>query len=147
VLVGFVEAGLTLLIIIPMIVWMEVPITVNLFGLIPGLFFTALLGLGVSMVLAAATIRYRDLHHLIPFLVNFGIWFTPVFYPVSLIPEDYKNLIYINPMASLIEIVRWALFGDHLNAIAFSGMLISIIVCGIGIIYFKRVEDDIAEVV
>jgi lipopolysaccharide transport system permease protein len=111
------------------------------------LIFIGMLSLGVSLILAATTLRFRDLHHIIPFLVNFGIWFTPVFYPVSLIPEKYASLIYLNPMASLIEIVRWSLFGDPLNIFAFTGVLISVIVLGIGVLYFKRVEDKISELV
>lgn len=147
VLVGLVELIFTLALIIPMLVWYGVPFTLNMIMLPFALVFVGILSLGVSLILAAATIRVRDLHHIIPFLVNFGIWFTPVFYPISLIPDKYAHLIYLNPMASLIEVVRWSLFSDSLNHLAFSGVLISVIALIVGILYFKRVEDKISELV
>ncbi|MBI1286622.1 MAG: ABC transporter permease [Flavobacteriales bacterium] len=147
VLVAFVEVGLTLLLIIPMMAWSGIPFSLRMLAVPFVLCFTAVLGLGVSLILAAATLRYRDLHHIIPFLVNFGIWFTPVFYPVSLIPAEYSELIYLNPMASLIEMMRWSLFGEEMNVMALTGLMISVIVLLIGLLYFKRVEDKIAELV
>lgn len=145
--VAFVEVGLTLVLLVPLIIWAQTPIATPILFLPIVLAFIALFSIGVSLILAASTLRFRDLHHIIPFLVNFGIWFTPVFYPVSLVPKEFAHLIYLNPMASLIEITRWSLLGDTLNPIAFSGLLISVIVFGIGLIYFKRVEDHISELV
>lgn len=147
VLVAFVEVCLTLVLIIPMMIWAEIPVSFRMLGMPITLLFTAVLGLGASLILAAATLKYRDLHHILPFLVNFGIWFTPVFYPVSLIPKEYSDLIYLNPMASLIEVMRWSLFGDELNVMVLSGLMISVIVLLVGVLYFKHVEDKIAELV
>ena len=147
VLVAFVETILTLLLMVPMIIWAQTPVSSNLIVLPFILIFVALFSLGVGLVLAAATLRYRDLHHIVPFLVNFGIWFTPVFYPVSLIPEQYSDLVYLNPMASLIELTRWSLFNDPVSPWAVTGLLTSVIVLVLGVIYFKRVEDSISELV
>jgi lipopolysaccharide transport system permease protein len=147
VLVALVEVCLTLILIVPMMIWAEIPVSLRILGLPIALAFTAIFGLGASLILSAATLRYRDLHHIIPFLVNFGIWFTPVFYPVSLIPQEYSDLIYLNPMASLIELMRWSLFGEELNLLALVGVMISVIVLLIGLVYFKRVEDKIVELV
>jgi len=147
VVVGAVEFLFTLLLLIPMFIWAEIPLSWNILFFPVVIFFIILFSLGVSLILAASTLRYRDLQHIIPFLVNFGIWFTPVFYPVSLIPEQYMDFIYINPMASLIGLFRWSVFGDPISYLAISGMLIAVIFLIIGVVYFKRVEDRISEIV
>jgi lipopolysaccharide transport system permease protein len=72
-----------------------------------------LCGLAVALLLSTLTIRYRDAHHIIPFFIGFGIWFTPVFYPTSLLPEGYRYLLYYNPMAGVIAGFRWSLFGGN----------------------------------
>jgi lipopolysaccharide transport system permease protein len=147
VLVGSVEVLFTLVLMFPMLLWWNMPLRINMLALPFLLFFVAIFSLGLSLILAASTMRFRDLHHIIPFLVNFGIWFTPVFYPVSLIPKAYAHFIYLNPMASMIGMVRWSLFGDPLEPASVFGLLITIILFVVGVIYFKRVEDKIAELV
>ncbi|MFT4544642.1 MAG: lipopolysaccharide transport system permease protein [Bacteroidia bacterium] len=147
VLVALVEFGFTLLLLIPMFIYHHSYISWNGVFFPVVIFFILIFSLGLSLILAASTLRFRDLHHIIPFLVNFGIWFTPVFYPVSLIPDQFKDLIYINPMACLIGLARWSLFGESISYMALFGVLISVMFLLIGVIYFKRVEDRISETV
>ena len=147
VLVALVEMLFTLLLVVPVFIYYQMPLGVSILAFPVILFFILIFSLGMSLILAASTLRFRDLHHVIPFLVNFGIWFTPVFYPVSLIPEQFKDLIYINPMASLIGLVRWSLFGETVGYMALGGILISVIFLIVGVVYFKRVEDTISETV
>jgi len=147
VLVAFVELGFTLLLMIPVFIYYQSTVYWSALFFPVVIFFILIFSLGLSLILAASTLRFRDLHHVIPFLVNFGIWFTPVFYPVSLIPAQFKNLIYINPMASLIGLARWSLFGESISYMALFGVLISVMFLFIGVIYFKRVEDRISETV
>jgi len=147
VLVAFVELGISLVPLFLLMIWYEVPLGIQIIWFPFILIVVAVFSLGLSLILAASTLRYRDLHHIIPFLVNFGIWFTPVFYPVSLIPDQYKDYLYINPMASFISMFRWSLFGDAISVVALSGVLTAIIFLLIGLIYFKRVEDRISETI
>lgn len=145
VLVGLVEFGVVMLLLIPLFIWYGTPVLPNLVLLPVVVFFLCVFALGASLVLAGATLRNRDLHHITPFLVNFGIWFTPVFYPISLIPDAYADFLYLNPMASLIEVFRWTLFGGEVNLFAALGVLISVIFLVLGVIYFRYVEDQIAD--
>lgn len=147
VVVATVEFSITLLLMIPLFLWFGVPLSWNILAFPIIIFFIILFALGVALIMAAVTLRHRDLQHIIPFLVNFGIWFTPVFYPVSLIPEEYKNWIFINPMASLIGLFRWSLFGDPISYFALSGIVIAVIFLVIGVLYFRRVEAVISEIV
>lgn len=106
-----------------------------------------LLALGVAMLLSAATIKNRDLFHIIPFLVNFGIWLTPVFYPVSLIPERFIDFLYLNPIAAVIQLFRWSFFDEALSPYIILGICICFITFIIGFFYFKKVEDKIIDII
>lgn len=105
-----------------------------------------LLGLTVAIWLSALTIRYRDFHHLVPYVINFGIWITPVFYPATIIPEKYSFILYMNPMAGAVEMLRWSIFGLPLPSnyylISYS---VAILLIVWGIHYFTKIENLIAD--
>lgn len=147
VLVALVEFVVVLALMIPLFLWFQMSVSLNILMLPVVVLFIMLFSLGVSLILAAATLRNRDLHHIIPFLVNFGIWLTPVFYPISLIPEEYAEWIYLNPMASLITMFRWTLFGGDCSSFVLIGLVISVIFLLLGVGYFRHVEDRISDTV
>ena len=106
-----------------------------------------LTGLSIGIWLSALTIRYRDFHHIIPYLVNFGIFLTPIFYPATLIPEEYFYLVYFNPMAANVEFFRWALLDTAMPSVNFMYSYIPVSVLLItGCIYFMRMENKIADI-
>lgn len=104
-----------------------------------------LFSLGLALLLSSIALKNRDLFHIAPFLVNFGIWFTPVFYPISIIPAEFKNLIYLNPVAASIQLFRWSFFGENYSNYIFFGIVLSFIVFIIGFISFKNCEDKIID--
>ncbi len=78
---------------------------------VPIVLATLALAIGIGSGFAAMTVRFRDIRHLLPFLVQLWLFATPVIYPVSLLPEEWRPLAGINPMAGLVECFRWALLG------------------------------------
>jgi lipopolysaccharide transport system permease protein len=113
------------------------------------------LGLAVATALAvglwasALNVRYRDVGHTIPFLIQVWMYASPVVYPVSMIPEKWRLLYSLNPMAGVIEGFRWALLGKErpdFAVIAVSAAVVSIIMVG-GIVYFKRMERIFSDVI
>ena len=148
VLMALAEFGITFLLLIAVILFFQIPFRLTMllmpFVLIPVLLFS----LGLALILSSLTIKNRDLFHIIPFLVNFGIWFTPVFYPVSLIPTEYSaysNILFINPVAAGIQLFRWSFFGEQLNFYVAIGIGISFITFLIGFYFFKNSEDKIID--
>ncbi len=110
------------------------------------LILTAVVALSVSIWLSALTIRFRDFHHIIPYLISFGIWLTPVFYPATLIPENFKWLIYLNPMAGIIDLFRWSFFSTSLpSGYIALGFILPCILFISGLVYFRKVEKLIAD--
>jgi homopolymeric O-antigen transport system permease protein len=108
--------------------------------------FTAL---GVGLWLSALNALYRDVRYIVPFLVQFWMFASPVAYPASLVPLRWRWLYGLNPMTGVIEGFRWALTGQgrppDLVLLASAGMVF-VLFFG-GLIYFNKMESTIADVV
>ncbi len=105
-----------------------------------------ILGLTVGIWLSAASIRYRDFHHIIPYVLNFGIWLTPVYYPGTLIPDKFVFLLHLNPMAGIISGYRWVLFDQPAPSIYYLGTFSLILFFfWAGVWYFIRAENKILD--
>ena len=146
--VGFVDYGVALLmLIILMFVYGFTP-SANIIFAPLFILLNMVAALAVGIWLSALTIRYRDFQHVIPFLVQFGLYATPVAYPARLVPEKYQFLYNLNPMAGVIQGFRWSVFGgDAPGLYFFISMTVIIMLFISGIFYFKKVEDVMADIV
>lgn len=105
------------------------------------------LALGVGLWLSALNVQYRDVRYTVPFLTQFWLFATPIAYPSSLVPEQWRALYGVNPMAGVVEGFRWALLG---TTAASGGLLVtsSTVVLAIlvsGLYYFRRMERTFAD--
>ncbi len=109
----------------------------------------ALLGLGLGILVSAVTIKYRDLSHLMGFGVQLWMYATPIVYPLSQVPEKYRYLFLLNPMASVIENFRSMFLGTPAPnmSITLCSILISSLVLLIGFGLFSRVEKTFMDTV
>jgi lipopolysaccharide transport system permease protein len=128
------------------------------FRIIPGLsillfpFFlllAVLTALGVGLWLSALNAIYRDVRYVIPFLVQFWLFASPVAYPSTLVPERWRWLYGLNPMAGVIEGFRWALtgYGQPPNILLAVSTGMVLVLVGGGLTFFHRMEGTIADVV
>jgi lipopolysaccharide transport system permease protein len=145
---GLVDLGVAFLLLIALCVYYGTALTLSLL-LVPFIILLmALLALGVGLLSAAMTVKYRDLRHALPFIIQLWMFASPVIYPASLVPAKWKWLLLINPVAGIIEGFRAALTGRpfdwlHLSvsaAITFALLVFSVYV-------FRRFEDTFADVV
>jgi lipopolysaccharide transport system permease protein len=105
--------------------------------------------LGVGLWLSAMNVQYRDVRYVVPFIAQFWMFATPIAYPSSLLPEPWRTVYGINPMAGVVEGFRWALLGTNtapglmvgVSSLAAAQILVS------GAVYFRRMEKNIADVV
>jgi lipopolysaccharide transport system permease protein len=105
--------------------------------------------LGVGLWLSALNVQYRDIRYTIPFITQFWLFASPVVYPSSIIPEQWRPLYGINPMAGVIEGFRWALLGTETGPgplIAVS-VVVSLALLVSGAFYFRRMEKCFADVI
>lgn len=143
------DFAIAFLVLIGMMGWFSVAPTWGLL-LLPVFVFLALgTALSVGLWLSALNVKYRDVRYVIPFLVQFWLFASPVAYPVSVVPERWRALYGLNPIAGVIEGFRWALLGTHapdFGLIAASAAIILALFMG-GLIYFMRTEQTCADVV
>jgi lipopolysaccharide transport system permease protein len=136
-------------VLVGMVFWYGITPTWGVLAL-PFLLLLALLtALSVGLWLAPLNVRYRDIVHMIPFLIQIWMYASPVIYPVSVIPERWRLLYSLNPMVGVIEGFRWALLGKATQAfdvMAVSGSVVLLLLWG-GAIYFRRTERTFADIV
>ena len=94
-------------------VWFGIAPTWGVLALPLFLLLALVTALAVGLWLTALDVRYRDVGHAIPFLIQFWMYASPVAYPVSLVPEKWRLLYSLNPMVGVIEGFRWALLGKE----------------------------------
>jgi lipopolysaccharide transport system permease protein len=103
-------------------------------------------GSTIAIWLSALSFRYRDLQHIVPYLLNYLIWVTPVFYPTTILGPKYEYLLYLNPMAGIVSGYRWSLVGTEFPAWQYFLPLIPLLILFIaGVYYFKRVDRVIED--
>jgi lipopolysaccharide transport system permease protein len=146
---GLVDFGISFVMFLAMIVYYGIRPTVAIFYFPLFLLLALLTALGVGLWLAALNAIYRDVRYVVPFLVQFWMFASPVVYPSSIIPERWRWLYGLNPMAGVIEGFRWSLSGqgDPPGRILIASTLMVLVVLAGGLTYFQRMETTIADVV
>lgn len=105
--------------------------------------------LAVGLWLSALNVQYRDVRYTIPFLTQFWLFATPIAYSSSLVPEQWRALYGLNPMAGVVEGFRWALLGKSGGVgplMIVSALVVGVLLVG-GLVYFRRMEKTFADVV
>jgi lipopolysaccharide transport system permease protein len=144
-----VDFALAFLILIGMMIWYGFTPTLGILAL--PLFLLLALGtsLAVTLWLSALNVKYRDVGHTIPFVVQCWMYASPVAYPLSLVPEKWRLLYSLNPMVGVLEGFRWALLGTarpDFGVMAISIVMVLALLVG-GVIYFKQMERTFADVI
>jgi lipopolysaccharide transport system permease protein len=146
---GIVDFGIAFVILIVMMSWFRIMPTWGILFLPFFMILALTAALSVGLWLSALNVRYRDVGHTVPFLMQLWMFASPIAYPLSLVPQQWRFVYSLNPMVGVIEGFRWALLGKaspHLVVIASSTTAVLALLFG-GIIYFKRMERTFADVV
>jgi lipopolysaccharide transport system permease protein len=140
----FVSVGILLLL---MLIYGITP-SLNLLAFPALLIATLFTAIGSGVLIAALSVSFRDVRELTPLLVQLWMYATPIIYPSSLVPEAWRPLYFLNPMAGLIEGYRCAFLGRDFDfqALAYSGA-VAVVLMFIGIRYFLSVERRFADVI
>ena len=148
VLAGLVDLAIAFVLLIPLLIYYRVNITWQLLLLPLFILWATLLAFGVGTLMATLNVRYRDIRYALPFLIQLWLFASPVIYPLSLVPAKWKWVSMLNPMTGIIEGVRSSLFGRPFGwpAIAVS-MAVSLFLAGLSVSYFRRVEDNFADII
>ena len=146
---GLVDLGISFCVYIPLQIYYKIPLTRAILFLPMFILVAILTALSVGLWLSALNAIYRDVRYVVPFLVQFWMFASPVAYPSSLVPPRWRLVYGLNPMAGVIEGFRWALTGQGRPPdliLLGSGAMVLALLFG-GLIYFQKMETTIADVV
>ena len=129
------------------LIFFPIPIQWKILWWIPATLSIVCVGFVLGLWSAILSRKYRDVLHLLPFIANFGIWLTPVFYSTELIPQTWRAYLQFNPLVSYIEMLRLSYFGQAwVSYPAFFISLAILLLFGLwGMVYLYRVEHEFAD--
>lgn len=110
---------------------------------------TILTAMALGLWLSALNAQYRDIGYVVPFMMQLGMYASPVVYPISLIPDQWKYLYNLNPMVGIIQGFRWAVFGGAAPApdlLMLNGVIVLVVLLT-GLVYFKRIEPLMPDII
>jgi lipopolysaccharide transport system permease protein len=143
-----VDFGVSLIILLVMMIYYGYAPTLNIIFLPLFLLLALATSLGVGLWLSALNVKYRDFQYTVPFIIQIGMFASPVVYASSLVPASLRVWYGLNPMAGVIEGFRWALLGTGTPSamvLVSVGMVILLLVSGM--FYFRRMEQYYADIV
>ena len=148
VLSAMVDFLIAFVVLIGLMLWYDIVPAASALLLVPLTLLTAAAAMGVGMWLAALNVKYRDVAHAVPFLVQIWMYATPVVYPASVVPERWRLLFALNPLTGIIEAFRAATLGRPVEWTLLgvsAGM--TLVAIAIGLWQFGRMERSFADVV
>jgi lipopolysaccharide transport system permease protein len=146
---SLVDFAAAFVMLIGMMIWFRITPGWEVLTLPLFLLLCMITALAVTLWLAALCVKYRDVGVIIPFLVQIWLFASPVAYPVSLVPQKWRLLYSLNPMAPVIEGFRWALLGSPPPDMVMMGVSTIVVMLTLygGLIYFKNMERTFADLI
>jgi lipopolysaccharide transport system permease protein len=146
---GLIDFVIAIGLVLIMVVYRGVPLTANLIYLPPFLLLAFVTSLGVGLWLSALNVEYRDVRYVVPFLIQFWMYATPIAYPASLVPYPWRTFYGLNPMVGVVEGFRWVLVGAKTQPgpMVVVSAVAAIVLLVTGALYFRRMEKTFADVV
>jgi lipopolysaccharide transport system permease protein len=143
-----VDLLITLGILIGLGIFYRSPLTWNLAMLPVLILMTIVLAFEFGLLLSALTVKYRDIRHALPFVLQLWMFLTPVVYPLSVVPEKWRWLMYINPITGIVEGIRSVFTAQHFNWMALVFTTVAMVVMLIWSVYtFRRIEKSFADLI
>lgn len=143
------DFAVSFLVLIGMMVYYRYMPGLNMLWLPVIILFALLTALAVGLWLSAINVQYRDVQHMVPFIIQVWMYASPIVYPIDIIPEGIWRTLYgLNPMVGVIQSYRWALLGgDQPDATMLISIIVVIVLLVSGIYYFRRMEKTFADIV
>lgn len=145
---GLVDLGVNILLIAILMLFFSYTPSPNIIFLPLFIMMAIISGLAAGIWMSALTIRFRDFQYITPMLLRIGMFITPISYPSSAVPENFRALFYLNPVAGIVEGLRWSLLGGTaLNPYTYISFAVIFVFLLLGIIYFNKVEKVMPDII
>ena len=144
-----IDALVSIVVLIPLLIYFQIPITWHLMAAPIFLFMGFLISLGVSLTVASVSVYYRDFSFIVPFVIQIWNYVSPVAYSSDLIPEKWRWLYGLNPLAGIIEGFRWSILGSSAITIEMivSTSVTTILMLILGALIFRKIERGFADII
>jgi lipopolysaccharide transport system permease protein len=150
IVVSFVDFMVSGIILIGLMAWYNFVPTWRILFLPLFIIFACLASMGAGLWLAALNVKYRDFRYIVPFIVQFGLYISPVGFSSSIVPTEWQLLYSLNPMVGVIDGFRWAILSSdtklNLLGLGISIAIVTLLLVS-GIWYFRKVERTFADVI
>jgi lipopolysaccharide transport system permease protein len=148
VLVAFIELVFSLFLLIPLMLYYGIPLSWHIVFFPVVIIYNTCCGLLLVFWVASFAYKKKDLFHLLPYIVSFGMWLTPVFFTGNFLPEKLKLITVINPMANVVDLWRWLLFNNiEFNLIWLFNFVIVLFLSILGMYNYNKKEGEFADFV
>ena len=146
--VELLDFGVAFIIYVLMMLYYHIPLTAQILAVPFLLLLMVIAALGVGLILSALTVVYRDFRYVLPFMIQLWMYVSPVIYPVSIVPEKWRFLVALNPMAGIIDAFRSALLGKPFDIPTLSvSAIVAVVIFVSGIAYFQKLERTFADII
>ena len=146
IIVAFVDFLVAFVILVGMMFYYGYAPALTILTLPIFIFLAFLTAMGAGLFIAAVNVKYRDFKHIVPFVVQFGLYISPVGFSSNVVPEHWRLLYAVNPMVGVIDGFRWAILGQPLNIAAFLFSIgVSIGLMVLGFWFFRKTEKTFAD--
>ena len=150
VIVSFVDFLISGIILVGLMLWYGFAPDWRIITLPFFIFIAFAAAMGAGLWIAALNVKYRDMRYIIPFVVQFGLYVSPVGFSSAIVPEQWRLLYSLNPMVGVIDGFRWAILGGN-TQLYWPGFLLSLflvlVILVTGIVYFRKTEKTFADVI
>jgi len=150
VIVSFVDFAISALFMVGLMIWYRFAPPMSVLTLPFFILLAIAASVGIGLWIAALMVKYRDFRFIVPFIVQFGLYLSPVGFQSGVVPERFRLLYSLNPMVGIIDGFRWSLLGGqnriYLPSLGISVLEIAVILIS-GVLYFRRTERTFADVI
>ena len=148
VMTALVDFAITLVMLAAVMLWYGVAPDVRLLALPIFIVQGALLALGLGLLLAALTVKYRDFRYVVPFAIQLGLFVSPVAFETAQVPAEWRALYALNPLAGVIDGFRWSVLGHAIDpSVLISSVVVTAAALLAGVWYFRRTERGFADAI
>ena len=150
VIVSFVDFLISGMILVGLMIWYGFAPNLHMLALPLFIIVAFAAAMGAGLWIAALNVKYRDFRIIVPFVVQFGLYISPVGFSSTIVPEQWRLLYSLNPMVGVIDGFRWAILGGN-TQLYWPGFLLSLflvlVILITGIVYFRKTEKTFADVI
>jgi lipopolysaccharide transport system permease protein len=147
--VALIDFAINFVMLVILMIWYRFPPGLNILLLPAFVLLAMLVGFGPGLWLTALNVKYRDFRYITPFLVQLGLYASPVGYSSSIVPEQWRLLYSLNPMVGAIDGFRWCILGGANGPLYLPGFLLSIsmmtLLLWFGLRQFRKMEKSFAD--